>query len=104
MAARARSGEEISLRVTLDQWRSLVMVVEAGGYAPAAQKMHRSQSSVTYAVQKLQSQLNVKAFEIQGRKAVLTPAGQTLYRRARALLDDAGALERAAGKNTANWE
>lgn len=91
-------------RVTLDQWRSLVMVVEAGGYAQAAQKLHRSQSSITYAVQKLEAQLDVKAFEIQGRKAVLTQTGQTLYRRARALLEDAGGLERAARKITAKWE
>ncbi len=104
MSAKPRRDEPFSLRVTLDQWRSLVTVVEAGGYAQAAEKMHRSQSSVTYAVQKLQSQLGVKAFEVQGRKAVLTQTGQTLYRRARALLEDAGGLERAARKITARWE
>ena len=37
-------------------------------------------------MQKLQSVLGVKAFEIRGRKAVLTTTGQLLYRRARALL------------------
>ena len=76
--------------VTLEQWRALMAVVDAGGYAQAAGALHKSQSAVTYAVQKLESQLGVKAFEIQGRKAVLTPTGQLLYRRARALLDEAG--------------
>ena len=47
--------------------------------------------------------LEVHAFEIQGRKAVLT-LGQMLYRRARVLLDDAGELERAARKVSAGWE
>jgi len=98
------SAAALSPRVSLEQWRSLVAVVEAGGYAQAAQFLHRSQSSVTYAVQKLETLLNVKAFEMQGRKAVLTSTGQTLYRRARALLDDAGSLERAARKATAGWE
>src|SRR5438552_12145604 len=88
-------------RVSLDQWRSFMAVVDAGGYAQAAEVLHRSQSSVTYAVQKLESMLGVKAFEIQGRKAVLTPTGQTLYRRARVLLEDATGLERAARKITA---
>lgn len=104
MAARSAPNEAIAPRVSLDQWRSLVAVVEAGSYAQAAQQLNRSQSSVTYAVQQLQSQLGVKAFEIQGRKAVLTQTGQMLYRRARALLEDAGGLERAARKATAKWE
>jgi DNA-binding transcriptional LysR family regulator len=91
-------------RITLEQWRSLIAVVDAGGYAQAAEALHKSQSSVTYAMQKLQSLLGVKAFEVQGRKAVLTPTGQLLYRRARALLDDAGGLENAARRLSAGWE
>ena len=91
-------------RITLDQWRSLAAVVEAGGYAQAAESLHISQSSVTYAVQKLESALGVKAFELKGRKSVLTPTGHMLYRRARHLLDDAAALERAARKMSAGWE
>src|SRR3954466_1573171 len=83
-------------RVTLEQWQALVAVVDLGGYAKAAESLHKSQSSVTYAVQKLQSLLGVKAFEIRGRKAELTSAGKLLYRNARALLDEAGALEQAA--------
>lgn len=90
--------------ITLDQWRTLVAVVDTGGYAQAALKLHKSQSSVTYAVQKIESLLNVKAFEIQGRKANLTPTGQFLYRRARALLDESASLERAAKRLSAGWE
>jgi len=91
-------------RITLEQWRCLVAVVDAGGYAQAAAVLHKSQSSVTYAVQKLEELLAVRAFEIQGRKAVLTPTGQMLYRRAHTLLEDAGGLERAARKVSAGWE
>src|SRR5262249_32647311 len=91
-------------RITLDQWAALVAVVDAGGYAKAAQKLHKSQSSVTYAVQQVQSLLGVKAFEIKGRKAELTPSGQLLYRRARVLLDEAASLEKAAKSASAGWE
>jgi DNA-binding transcriptional LysR family regulator len=90
--------------VTLEQWRSLVAVVDAGGYAQAAELLHKSQSALTYAVQKLESQLEVKAFEIRGRKAVLTPTGQLLYRRARALIEEAEGVERAARAISAGWE
>lgn len=104
MATKTRTNEPLTPRITLEQWLSLATVVEAGGYAQAAERLHKSQSSVTYAVQKLERLLNVKVFEIRGRKAVLTPTGQMLYRRARALLDDAAAMERATRKVSAGWE
>lgn len=91
-------------RISLDQWRSLIAVVEAGGYAQAAEKLHKSQSAVTYAVQKLESNLGIKAFTLEGRKAVLTQAGTMLYRRAKVLLDDALRLEGVAHTVSAGWE
>ena len=90
--------------ITLEQWRSLIEVVDAGGYAQAAEKLCKSQSAVSYAVQKIESLLGVKAFEIQGRRAILTPTGQMLYRRALALVNEANDLERAAHKLSAGWE
>src|SRR2546423_13065296 len=91
-------------RITLDQWSALAAVVEADGYAKAAERLHKSQSSVTYAVQQVESQLGIKAFRIEGRKAALTPTGELLYRRARYLLDEAAALERASKRISAGWE
>jgi len=91
-------------KISLDQWRALLAVVDAGGYAQAAEVLHKSQSAVTYAVQKLESLLAVKVFEVIGRKAHLTPTGQVLYRRAKALLEEAGSLENAAGTLAAGWE
>lgn len=90
--------------VSLEQWRALIAVVDAGGYAQAAEALHKSQSAVTYAVQKIESQLGVQAFEIQGRKAVLTATGKMLYRRALALVGEAGDLEQMARKLSAGWE
>ena len=91
-------------RITLDQWRALQAVVESGGYAQAAEALHKSQSTVTYAVQQIQKLLDVKVFEIRGRKAVLTEAGQVLYRRARTLLEDATLLERGAAAMARDWQ
>ncbi len=88
----------------MEQWRSLLAVVDAGGYAQAAGALHKSQSSVTYAVQKIEALLGVKAFEVIGRKAQLTPTGEVLYRRAKSLLEEAVALEGAAGSLAAGWE
>jgi len=54
-------------RISLEQWRSLAAVVDAGGYAQAAAVLHKSQSAVTYAVQRVETQLGVKVFEVIGR-------------------------------------
>ena len=59
---------------------------------------------MTYAVQKLESHLQVRAFEIQGRKAVLTQRRTDAVSARATLLEDAGDLERAARKVSAGWE
>jgi DNA-binding transcriptional LysR family regulator len=97
-------GLDMEPRITLEQWQALVAVVDAGSYAKAAETLHKSQSTVTYAVQKLESMLGVDAFEIRGRKAVLTPTGDLLQRRARVLLDEARSLETASRRVSAGWE
>ncbi|HLX25320.1 MAG TPA: LysR family transcriptional regulator [Usitatibacter sp.] len=91
-------------RITLEQWRALQAVVEGGGYAQAAGAMHKSQSTITYAVQKIESLLDVKVFELRGRKSVLTEAGQVLYRRAKTLLEEAALLERGAAEMSQAWQ
>ncbi|MEJ2361754.1 MAG: LysR family transcriptional regulator [Gammaproteobacteria bacterium] len=91
-------------RISLEQWRALVAVVEAGGYAQAASQIHKSQSTLSHAIQQLERLIGAKVFEIQGRKSVLTDTGEVLYRRGKALVDEALQLERAARKLAAGWE
>jgi len=91
-------------RITLEQWRALVAVVEAGSYAAAAEAINKSQSTLNYAVDRIETLLGVELFRIEGRRAVLTPAGHTLYRRAKALLDESGQLERLATRLAAGEE
>jgi DNA-binding transcriptional LysR family regulator len=91
-------------RISLDQWRALVSVVEAGGYAQAAAQIHKSQSTLSHAIQQLERLVGAKVFVIQGRKAVLTATGEVLYRRGKALVDEALQLERIAHKLAEGWE
>jgi len=91
-------------RITLDQWSALVAVVEAGGYAQASERLHRTQSTVTYTIKKLEELLGVKVFELRGRKAVLTAPGQALYRRGKALVEEAERVERSARQLARGWE
>lgn len=83
-------------RVTLAQWQMLVAVVDHGGFARAAQAVHKSPSTLNHAVHKLEEQLGVKVLEPVGRQVCLTDAGKLLLRRARQLIEHATALEDVA--------
>ncbi len=83
-------------RSTLEQWRMFRAVVEHGGFAQAAEAIHKSQSSINHAVHKLQDQLDLKLLEVVGRKAQLTDAGRLMLRRAGQLLDQAEQVETIA--------
>lgn len=91
-------------RISLEQWNALVSVVESGSYANAAERIHKSQSTLSYSIKKLESRLGIKVFEMRGRKAALTGAGEILYRRGKALLDEAAQLEKTAGTLAEGWE
>lgn len=93
-----------SPKVTLDQWRTLQAVIDYGGFAQAAEQLHRSQSSVSYAVNRLQELLGIKLLHIEGRKAVISEAGEILLQRSRQLLADASAIEQQAHHLEKGWE
>ncbi len=66
------------MKTTFDEWEILHTVVQLGGFAPAAKQLHRSQSTISYAIAQLQNQLGIKIFELKGRRAHLTEAGRVL--------------------------
>jgi len=91
-------------KTTLDQWRVLQAVIDYGGYAQAAEKLHRSQSSVSYALARLQDSLGLELLVVEGRKAHLTEAGRALLERSRELMAKALALEELAATLRQGWE
>lgn len=91
-------------RITLEQWRALLAVVDHGGYAQAADALHKTQSSVSYAIHKMEDLLGLKVLQVKGRKAALTSTGTVLVRRARQLVGEAGELEAAAQRLAEGWE
>lgn len=91
-------------RITLEQWKTLVSVVESGGYAQAAVHLHKSQSTLSYAIQQIQKLTGVEVFIIDGRKAVLTDGGRALYQRGKQLVEEAARLEQMAAELAQGWE
>ncbi|MGQ0699889.1 MAG: LysR family transcriptional regulator [Panacagrimonas sp.] len=92
------------MKTDLEHWATLAAVVDHGGYAQAAEKLHKSQPAVSYAVARLQEALDMKLLVVEGRKAVLTEHGRTLLQRARPLLRDLETLEQLARKLKQGWE
>ncbi|WP_290702397.1 LysR family transcriptional regulator [Amphritea sp.] len=92
------------MKVTLEQWRMLKAVVEHGGFAHAAEAVHKSQSSIHHAIQKMESMLDVKLLEVKGRKAHLTDAGRLLLQRAEQLLESAANIDSLAASLHAGVE
>ena len=84
------------MKTTLEQWRMLLAIADHGGFAQAANAIHKSQSSINHAVHKLQDQLGLQLIEIVGRKTTLTEAGELMCRRARQLLEQAAQMEELA--------
>lgn len=91
-------------KISLDQWAALRAVVEEGSFAKAAERLNKSQSSISYSLGLLNQQLPVPALQLSGRKAELTAAGQVFYRQACQLLDAAMALEEGASRLAQGWE
>jgi len=91
-------------RTTIDQWAVLAAVVDERGFAAAGEALSRSQSAVSYAIRQLETQLPIALLDHSGRRAELTPAGQTLLRRARAAIEELQRVEALATSLAAGWE
>lgn len=91
-------------KITLEQWAALRAVIDEGSYAKAAEKLNKSQSSVSYAISRLNALLPGPALVVNGRKAELTELGTTLYRHAKQLLEQAYTAEQVAINLAAGWE
>ena len=81
------------MNTTLDQWEVLETVVQLGSFAAAAARMNRSQSTISYAISRLQEQFDMPLLELNGRRAQLTEAGKTLLAEVEPLLTRFRAVE-----------
>ena len=71
----------------MDALRSLVAILRLGGLARAAERIGRSPSAVSQQMRKLESQLGEPLFRKQGRRVVLTEAGDRVHAYARRILE-----------------
>ncbi len=89
---------------TLEQWRIFQAIVDYGGFAQAAKALHKSQSTISYSIKKLQQQLGQELFQLQGKKAVLTEKGKLFLRQSRLLSQQLAELQNLATNLEQGWE
>ena len=70
----------------LDLLHSFVSVVDAGGFTAAGERVHRSQSTVSQQIRKLEDTLECPLFVREGRQVQLTEEGERLLGYARRML------------------
>ncbi|WP_158240475.1 LysR family transcriptional regulator [Telmatospirillum siberiense] len=81
---------------SIDQITTFLAVVEHGNFSAAAKMMNRPQSSVTYAIQKLETDLGITLFDRSARLPILTTEGRALVPMARRLALEMRTLQRSA--------
>jgi len=70
----------------LDLLHSFVSVVDAGGFTRAGERVHRTQSTVSQQIRKLETALGCELFVREGRQVRLTEDGERLLGYARRML------------------
>lgn len=81
------------MKLNLDALSVIDAIARKGSFAAAAEELYRVPSAITYTVQKLEQDLNIKLFDRSGHRARLTAAGEELLREGRKLLEAAMVLE-----------
>lgn len=92
------------MKISLDALLVLDAIARKGSFAAAAQEMHRVPSAITYTVQKLEQDLDVKLFDRSRQRASLTAAGEALLNDGRHLLRSANELECRVKRVATGWE
>jgi DNA-binding transcriptional LysR family regulator len=92
------------LRLTLDALQVLDAIARRGSFAAAAEELHRTTSTLSYTVKKLEDDLGVTVFDRSGHRAELTEVGRLLLVDGRSVLDAATAVERRVRTLGRGWE
>lgn len=74
--------------ITLDQFMVFLTIVDEKSFAGAARKLSRTQSAITYAIQKLEEQSDLLLFDRSTYRPTLTDAGRSVLPRIRRVMDD----------------
>ena len=90
--------------ITIEVLETLDAIDRRGSFAKAAEELNKATSAISYAVQKLEEQLDIALFQRQGRRSVLTPAGKLVLTEGREILSVTARLANKAREVATGWE
>ncbi len=88
----------------LESLEILNVIVQEGSFAKASERVHKTQSALSYQVKKLEQQLGCTLIDRSQYRTTLTPAGRTLLEEGRKLLRQARHLDALASQLAKGWE
>lgn len=92
------------LKITLESLEILDAIARHGSFGRAAEELGRVPSAITYAVRKLEDDLDTLIFDRSGYRAELTASGRVLLEQGRALLQQADQLQSQIAQTAKGWE
>lgn len=92
------------MAVSLESLKVLNAVVETGSFAKAAEVLHKTQSSISYQISKLEEQLGTQVFDRSTYRAELTPVGLRILEEGKRLLQQAEYVSRLVSQFSDGWE
>ncbi|MFT5710839.1 MAG: DNA-binding transcriptional LysR family regulator [Halioglobus sp.] len=90
--------------ITIEVLETIDAIDRRGSFAKAAEELNKATSAISYAVQKLEEQLDIAVFQRQGRRSVLTPAGRLILAEGREILQATARLANKAKEVATGWE
>lgn len=93
-----------SLMIPLEALQALDSIDRKGSFAAAAEELFRVPSAITYTIKKLEEQLDIKLFDRNKQRAVLTPTGKLVLEKGRDILLRVQQLEEQAKQAEDGWE
>lgn len=92
------------MRVDIDVFKMLEILVEEGSFTKAAERLHKAQSAISYQVKKLEQHLGITLFNRDQYRAELTPEGEIILAEGRKLLHNLANIEHLASRFSQGWE
>ncbi|MCF6764139.1 LysR substrate-binding domain-containing protein [Thiotrichales bacterium 19S3-7] len=91
-------------KINLEFIELLNIIDKQGSYASAAETLSKAPSAITYAIQKLESDLDIQLFQKKGSKVEMTPAAHVLLEEGRDILESTDILQQQVIETKSGWE
>lgn len=92
------------MRLDINAFYILEAIIEQQSFARAAQRLHMTQSAVSYQIKRLEQHLQIAIFDRQGYRAKLTPQGEMLWQEVQQLTSQIDRISHLGKQIAAGWE